>query len=147
MIINASADTVVKTIAGMVVAFTKTSDGSVWAAGGSRLLKINPSTLDTVTVALPFTANSSWAAWHPGSITASTSENAVFIANNATFTGGTTIILVPGPTGIPSISRTWKFYANERNRKIFSGFFIIILRSISRAYQILHLLAASVSLI
>jgi hypothetical protein len=91
IVLNASTHAIVKTIAGMTVAFAKTSDGSVWAAGGTRLLKIDSSTLDTVTVALPFTVNNSWAAWHPGSITASTSENAVFIANNATETGATTI--------------------------------------------------------
>ena len=88
----------------MVVAFARISDGSVWAAGGTRLLKINPSTLDTVTVTLPFTANSSWDAWHPGSITASTSENAIFIANNGTFTGGTTIYkyIVGAPSSLAS---------------------------------------------
>ena len=91
VIINASTHAIVKKIAGMTVAFTRTSDGTVWAAGGTRLLKINPSTLDTATVALPFTVNNQWAAWHPGSITASTSENAVFIANNGTETGATAI--------------------------------------------------------
>jgi hypothetical protein len=91
VVINAATNTVVKSIAGMAVAFARTSDGTVWAAGGTRLLKIDPTTLDTATVALPFTANNSWAAWHPGSITASTSENAVFIANNGTLTGATTI--------------------------------------------------------
>jgi uncharacterized protein DUF5074 len=91
VVINASTHAIAKTIAGMVVAFARTSDGTVWAAGGTSLLRINPATLDTATLPLPFTANSSWDAWHPGSITASTSENAVFIANNGSFTGGTTI--------------------------------------------------------
>ena len=104
VVINASTHAIAKTIAGMVVGFTKTSDGTVWAAGGTSLLKIDPTTLDTATIALPFTVNSSWDAWHPGSITASTSENAVFIANNGTFTGGTTIYkyIVGTPSSVAS---------------------------------------------
>jgi len=91
VVLNASTYAIVKTIGGMAVAFARTSDGTVWAAGGTSLLKINPTTLDTATVHLPFTANNTWFAWHPGSITASTAENAVFIAANGTFSGGTAI--------------------------------------------------------
>jgi hypothetical protein len=91
IVMNATTHAIVKTIAGMTVAFARTTDGTVWAAGGTRLLSINASSLDTATVALPFPVNNQWAAWHPGSITASTAENAVFIANNGTETGATTI--------------------------------------------------------
>ena len=84
VILNASTNAIVKTIAGVVVGFTKTTDGAVWCAGGTTLTRIDPSTLATTTVTLPFTANNSWAAWHPGSITASTSQNAIFIVNNGT---------------------------------------------------------------
>ena len=91
VIINASTNAIVSTIAGMTVAFARTSDGAVWCAGGTSLVRIDPVTLATTTVTLPFTANNTWFAWHPGSITASTSQNAVFIANNGTFSGGTTI--------------------------------------------------------
>ena len=91
VILNASTNVIAGTIPGMVVGFAKTSDGSVWCAGGTSLVKIDSSTLATTTVTLPFTANSSWAAWHPGSIAASTAQNAVFIVNNGTWQGGTTI--------------------------------------------------------
>jgi hypothetical protein len=91
VILNATTNAIVKTITGMVVGFTKTTDGSVWCAGGTSLVRIDSSTLLTTTVTLPFTANSAWAAWHPGSIAASTAQNAVFIVNNGTWTGGTTI--------------------------------------------------------
>ena len=91
VIINPSTGAIVKTIAGMVVGFTKTSDGAVWCAGGTSLVRIDPTTLNTTTVTLPFTANSSWGAWHPGSIAASTTANEVFIAANATFSGATAI--------------------------------------------------------
>jgi hypothetical protein len=91
VILNATTKAIVKTIAGMVVGFTKTSDGAVWCAGGTSLVRIDPVTLTTTTVTLPFTANSSWGAWHPGSISASATANEVFIAANGTFSGATTI--------------------------------------------------------
>jgi hypothetical protein len=91
VILNTADYSVAKTIAGMVVAFTKTPDGSVWAAGGTTLIKINPANLAVTRITVPFTVNGSWDAWHPGSITASTTEQAVFLADNGTFSGGTTI--------------------------------------------------------
>jgi hypothetical protein len=91
VILNASNYTVAKTIPGMLVAFAKTPDGSVWAAGGTSLVKINPATLAVTTITVPFTVYGSWAAWHPGSITASTTQNAVFFAKNGTWSGGTSI--------------------------------------------------------
>ncbi len=86
-----SSNTIVKTIAGVAVGFTKTTDGAVWCAGGTTLTRIDPVTLATTTVTLPFTAFDSWAAWHPGSIVASTAQNAIFIVANGTWMGGTTI--------------------------------------------------------
>lgn len=104
VIINATTNAIVKTIAGMVVGFTKTSDGAVWCAGGTSLVRIDPTTLNTTTVTLPFTANSSWGAWHPGSIAASTTANEVFIVANATFSGGTAIYkyVVGNPSSLTS---------------------------------------------
>ena len=108
VIINATTNAIVKTIPGVVVGFTKTSDGAVWCAGGTTLYRIDPATLNTTTVTLPFTANSSWAAWHPGSIAASTSQNAVFIVNNSTWQGGTTIykyvVGTPSSLSLPFIT-------------------------------------------
>jgi hypothetical protein len=91
VVLNAADYSVAKTIPGMLVAFAKTPDGSVWAAGGTSLVKINSTTLATTTITVPFTVYGSWDAWHPGSITASTTENAVFFAKNNTWYGGTTI--------------------------------------------------------
>lgn len=91
VVVNATDYTVVKKITGMLVGFAVTPDGSVWVAGGKSLNKINPADLSMTTITLPFTAYGSWAAWHPGSITASTKENTVFIAANKSFSGGTTI--------------------------------------------------------
>jgi hypothetical protein len=91
VVLNASTFAVVKTIPGMLVAFAKTPDGSVWAAGGTSMAQINSTTLAVTTITVPFTVYGSWDAWHPGSITASTTENAVFLAKNNTWYGGTTI--------------------------------------------------------
>jgi hypothetical protein len=90
-ILNASDYSLNTTIAGMTVGFAQTPDGSVWVAGGTSLLKINPATLAVTTIPVPFTVFSQFAAWHAGSITASTKENAVFIAVNGSFTGAKTI--------------------------------------------------------
>ena len=91
-ILNASDYSIAKTIPGLSVGFAKAMDGTIWAAGGdSVLVKIDPSTLDTTDVKLPFEINGTFGFWHPGSITASTKENAVFIAYNLAYSGATTI--------------------------------------------------------
>lgn len=79
IVLNASDYSLVKTFAGLTVAFARTPDGALWAAGGTTLVRIDPSSLDTTQVTLPLAAASSAGAWHPGSITASTTENAVFL--------------------------------------------------------------------
>jgi hypothetical protein len=96
VILNAADNKVVKKIAGAVVGFTRTIDGSVWAAGGTKLFKIN-SVLNVEAITVPFTVFGSWGAWHPGSISASTKENVVFFAKNSSFSGGTEIYkYIPG---------------------------------------------------
>lgn len=96
VILNAADNKVVKKIAGASVGFTRTIDGNIWAAGGTKLFKINAA-LDVEAITVPFTVFGSWGAWHPGSITASTKENAVFIAKNGSFSGGSTIYkYIPG---------------------------------------------------
>lgn len=89
IILNAGTYEVKKRIPDMALGFAKTEDNSVWVAGGTTLVKINPSTLETEAIELGFKANSSWGAWHPGSITAS--ANAVFVAKNGSFGGGNEI--------------------------------------------------------
>lgn len=91
VILNASDYSVAKTIAGLEVAFAKTPDGAVWAGGGNSLVRIDPTTLSTQTIAVPFTVVGSWGAWHPGSIAASTTENAIYLAENIPFEGGNQI--------------------------------------------------------
>ncbi|RAU84159.1 DUF5074 domain-containing protein [Pontibacter arcticus] len=82
LVLKASDYSIVKTVAGVSEGFARTPDGALWAAGGNTLLKINTNTLATEAIALPFTAGVSWewSSWNAGALTASTKENAVFIA-------------------------------------------------------------------
>lgn len=91
VVLNAANYSIAKKIPGMLVGFAQTGDGSVWAAGDSSLLKINSSNLETQTIKLPFEVHGTWGFWHPGSITASTEENAVFIGANGSYSGGLSI--------------------------------------------------------
>lgn len=79
VILNKSDYSVAKTIAGVTIGFIKANDGKLWAAGGTKLLSINPTTLDTASIALPFTAYASWGAWQAGAITYSPDHNAIYI--------------------------------------------------------------------
>ncbi len=90
-VLSAADYSIVKTIPDMVVGFAVTPDGSVWAAGNKTLVKINSSSLTVSSTALPFDINGTFGFWHPGSITASTKDNTIFIGNNGAYTGATTI--------------------------------------------------------
>lgn len=89
IILNAATYEIEKRIPGMALGFAKTKDNTVWAAGGTKLVKINPNTLETEEIELGFKANGSWGAWHPSSITAN--DHTVFIAKNGSFSGGNEI--------------------------------------------------------
>ena len=91
VVLNAADYTVAKKITGLEVAFAKSIDGAVWAAGGTTLARIDATTLAVQNTTVPFTVNGSWGAWHVGSITASTTTNAIFLASNQPYEGGTDI--------------------------------------------------------
>ncbi len=97
VVLNAADLTVAKKIAGITVGFARTGDGVVWAAGNKELIRIDPASLDTTQIHLPFDINGTFGFWHPGSITASTKDNAVYIGANLLFSGATDIYkYVPG---------------------------------------------------
>ncbi|GAA4313216.1 DUF5074 domain-containing protein [Mucilaginibacter gynuensis] len=96
LVLNAGDYSIAKKIPNVSVAFAKTPDGTVWCAGGKSLIKINPANLETQTIAVPFDVHGSWGAWHPGSITASTKANVVYLAKNGPWSGGTTIYKYDG---------------------------------------------------
>jgi len=88
VILSASTYAVIKKIAGMQVGFARTKDGAVWVAGGTKLNRIDPATLEVTPIDVPFTVYGSWGAWHPGSITASSNDNTVYLAKNGSWSGG-----------------------------------------------------------
>jgi hypothetical protein len=91
VILKSSDYSVVKTIPGIVVGFARGKDGAIWAAGSKLLISIDPVTLTVQNITLPFDLYDTWGAWHPGSITASSTENAVFLAKNNLYDSGTEI--------------------------------------------------------
>lgn len=90
-VLNSTTYAVVKNVPNVSVGFAVSMDGGVWAAGDSALIRIDPASLDTSMIALPFGIDGTFGFWHAGSMAASTTEDAVFIANNASFFGATTI--------------------------------------------------------
>ncbi|NII26315.1 DUF5074 domain-containing protein [Pseudoflavitalea sp. X16] len=88
IVLNQSNYSIVKTIAGMNQGLSKTPDGSLWVAGGTSLVKVNTTTLDTNKVTLPFTLGNPWFAWNVGTVTTSSTENAVFIAKTMSWGAG-----------------------------------------------------------
>jgi hypothetical protein len=90
--LNKTTYAVVATWANLNVGFAVTPDGAVYSAGDSDLVRIDPSTLDTTMVALPFPVINTQGYWQPGCITASTTSNTVFVgAYNPTLYAGTGI--------------------------------------------------------
>jgi len=88
VILSASTYAIVKKVAGMQVGFARTKDGAVWVAGGTKLNRIDPATLEATQIDVPFTVYGSWGAWHPGSIAASGYDNTVYLAKNGSWSGG-----------------------------------------------------------
>ncbi|MBL7735351.1 MAG: DUF5074 domain-containing protein [Chitinophagaceae bacterium] len=92
------------TIPGMTQGLAKTADGKLWVAGGDLLYSINPATLDTVSITLPFSLGDPWFAWNEGTLTASTKENAVYIGKTEPWGAGGTEIYKYIPANPSSLS-------------------------------------------
>ncbi|HWV66549.1 DUF5074 domain-containing protein [Chitinophaga sp.] len=83
---------VAKVLGSADVGFTRTPDGTVWAARNNMLFAINANNLAIDTVTVPFPVYGSWGAWNAGMLSASTTENAVFIGKtNSWGAGGTEV--------------------------------------------------------
>lgn len=91
VIYNATDFSLVKKIKGIRLGFSQTPNGRVWYASDKFLYSADPATLSTDSVALTFTGNASWGAWHSSSMVASTKENAVYILKTGSFGGGSDI--------------------------------------------------------
>lgn len=92
VVLNNNTFSTAKSFANVQMGPVVSGDGAnVWAIAGNNLLKINAQTLAADTVKLAFTAVSPYGAWRSTAITSSTKENAVFYAENKSFTGATKI--------------------------------------------------------
>ncbi|MEG0499499.1 MAG: DUF5074 domain-containing protein [Rikenellaceae bacterium] len=94
-VINAKTDIVEQTIAGSYNTLAISKDGNVWIAGAAKLMKLNPSTLETEELDYPDGAkvSSSFGAWNPGSLCASTQKNVLYWSTGGgMFGGGKTVV-------------------------------------------------------
>ncbi len=96
--LNAADYSVALEIPGMTHGLVKTANGHLWVAGQSSLFEINPTSLDTTETIIPFALANPWFAWNIGTVTASTTENVVYIGKtNSWGSEGTEIFkYVPG---------------------------------------------------
>lgn len=62
--------------------FAKTVDGGIWAGGTTGLVRVDPSTLDTITLATDFPILDTWVDWHPGCIATSPVVNTFWFGSN-----------------------------------------------------------------
>lgn len=62
--------------------FAKTTDGAIWAGGDYGLLRVDPITLDTLTLSTAFPINDTWVDWHPGCIAASPLVNTFWFSSD-----------------------------------------------------------------
>lgn len=102
LVINPEADTIAHIIEGRFGTMTRSKDGTLWAGvnsnseyreypygfsgenwKGDRLLKINPSTLETEIIDIPVGGiNQTWYAWTAGSLCAGVGENVLYFTFN-----------------------------------------------------------------
>lgn len=94
IIIDAITHTVKETISGKgLSSIVQSKDGSVWVGGTSKLIKINPYTLEREEIALTNQAvNTAWGAWNAGSFSASIRHNVLYWAKSNSWGVGTDII-------------------------------------------------------
>lgn len=87
-VIDTKTDRVERVINGNYNTLTRSKDGNVWIASSSKLIKLNPTSLETEEMDYPGGANvgSSWGAWNAGSLCASTQKNVLY------WTKGTNVV-------------------------------------------------------
>ncbi|RBL93833.1 DUF5074 domain-containing protein [Chitinophaga flava] len=121
VVLNASDFSIVSTLVKADIGLARTPDGTIWAGAGQQLFAINPATLTVTNINVPFTLNGAWGAWNATMISASSIENAVFIAKiNAWGAGGREIYKYQ--TGNPSSLQT-PFVTLPANRELIGAGF------------------------
>ena len=104
IILNATTKAIVKKIAGLQQGLCKTSDGSLWIAGGSTLARLNVTTLDTTRITMPFSLGNPWFAWNEGTVTCSTIDTAVYLARTNSWGAGGNRLYKYIPGNLASLS-------------------------------------------
>lgn len=90
VVLKKSDYSIVKKHPKATIGFVRTKDGSVWAAGDSALMKVDPVSLAVTETKLAFLITNPWAmwSWRSGSITASINGNEVYLAQRSDMPGG-----------------------------------------------------------
>lgn len=78
-VIDTETDKEEHLVAGSFNAMTQSKDGTIWIGAGSKLIQLNPFSLETKEIGInDAPIGSSWGAWNPGSLCASTQENVLY---------------------------------------------------------------------
>ncbi|MBW8686824.1 DUF5074 domain-containing protein [Chitinophaga rhizophila] len=81
--LNAADYSVARKLGTAVAGFVESKDGSLWAASATQLKKINPATLEVDSITTGFPVYYNEYTYYNSSITASTSENAIYVISGA----------------------------------------------------------------
>lgn len=89
-VIDTKTDVIEQTIAGSYNTLAMSKDGNVWVASATKLIRLNPSTLEKTEFDSPAGASigNSWGAWNAGSLCASTQQNVLYWTSGGGMFGG-----------------------------------------------------------
>ncbi|MDR1877591.1 MAG: DUF5074 domain-containing protein [Flavobacteriaceae bacterium] len=88
-VIDPISHTIIQTIANTSVnTITQSKDGNVWIGAGSKLIKVNPLTLETEEITVSASISGSWGAWNAGGFCSSTQNNVLYWTSGGGFIGG-----------------------------------------------------------
>jgi hypothetical protein len=100
--------------------FAMTPNGTIWAGQAKYLFAIDPQSLKVDTIDAPFTLYGTWGVWNPGTMTASTVENAVFIGKANDEWGNNGREIYKYSVGNPASLQT-PFITTPANRSLYAS--------------------------
>lgn len=78
LVIDPKTHQIKQTIAGSFISVVQSKDGNVWGALSKKLVKINPTTLETTEIAIPTKTVPAPSAWNAGTFCSSTQDNSIY---------------------------------------------------------------------
>ncbi len=78
LVIDPNTHKIKQTIAGSFISVVQSKDGNVWGALSKKLVKINPTTLETSEIAIPTKTVPAPFAWNAGTFCSSTQDNTIY---------------------------------------------------------------------